>query len=91
MFPVDLDGLFPTVVGDKTYLQPERRMRQSGLFETNNVYDSGVKEDKNFPAIWVSKESTARLFRNRVYGTGFPDIYLESPTKSFLSGNDVGS
>ena len=62
-----------------------------GLFETNNVYDSGVKEDKNFPSIWVSKESTARFIRNRVYGTGWPDIYLESPTKSFLSGNDVRS
>ena len=61
-----------------------------GLFETNNVYNSGDK-DKNFPAIWVSKDSTARLIRNRVYGTGWPDIYLESPTKTVSSGNDVGS
>ncbi|MCH8202151.1 MAG: peptidoglycan-binding protein [Proteobacteria bacterium] len=71
-----------------------------GLFETNNVYDSGIKEDKNFPSIWVSKESTARFIRNRVYGTGWPDIYLECETvsnecqvanKSVLSGNDIRS
>ena len=61
-----------------------------GLFESNNIFDSGVK-DKNFPSIWISKESTARLVRNQIYGSGFPQIYLESPTKSVLSGNDVRS
>ena len=70
-----------------------------GLFETNKIYNSGVR-DKNFPAIWVSKESAARFIRNRVYGTGWPEIYLECQTvsddcqianKSVLSGNDVRS
>ena len=61
-----------------------------GVFESNKIYNSGVKDEK-FPSIWVSKDSTARFIRNRVYGTGWPEIYLESPTKSVLSGNDVGS
>jgi serine/threonine protein kinase len=61
-----------------------------GLFESNNIYNAGVK-DKKFPAIWVSKDSVARLIGNRVYGTGWPNIFLESPTKSVASGNDVRS
>ena len=61
-----------------------------GYFEDNDVYDSGNSE-KDFPSIWVSKESVAQLIRNRVYGKGWPNIYLESPTQSITRGNDVKS